>query len=272
MKEKCSVIAEAALAPDREAPLLAAHALVKRYGGFTAVDGMSLTVARGEIAGLIGPNGAGKTTMFDMIAGGQPPDSGHIRIAGRYAERSPAHERIGMGLGRTFQIPRPFPEMSLIENVMLARRDQLGERILPNWLRPGEVARQERETRDKAMAWLDFMTLGRLAREPARHLSGGQRKLLELARVLMADPAIVLLDEPAAGVNPSLLETIVSRILELNARGMTFLVIEHNMDMVARLCGRVVVMANGRQLAMGRPQDVVRDAAVREAYLGGAAA
>ena len=258
-----------AATPGVERPVLVAESLSKRFGGFVAVDGVSLSVAKGEIAGLIGPNGAGKTTMFDLLAGSQRADSGRVLIDGRAVEAFPAHRRIGMGLGRTFQIPRPFPEMSLVENVMLGRQNQRGERVLPNWLAGGRVAREERETHEKAMEWLSFMTLARLARAPARHLSGGQRKLLELARVLMAEPAIILLDEPAAGVNPSLLETIIERILEINRRGVTFFVIEHNMEMVARLCGRVVVMAGGRRLAEGAPGDIARDPAVVEAYLGG---
>lgn len=257
---------------DADAPILAARNLVKRFGAFAAVDGVSLAVRRGEIAGLIGPNGAGKTTLFDLLAGSQQPDSGEILIAGASTRALPAHRRIALGLGRTFQIPRPFPNMSVVENVMLGAQGQRGERIWPNWLTPGRVSREERETHDKAMALLEFMTLARLAREPARMLSGGQRKLLELARVLMAEPSIILLDEPAAGVNPSLLETIIDRILEIHRRGVTFLVIEHNMDMVARLCGRVVVMARGRRLAEGAPSEVARDPAVIEAYLGGSAA
>jgi branched-chain amino acid transport system ATP-binding protein len=248
---------------------LTAVDVVKRFGGVAAVDGVSLSVKGGEIVGLIGPNGAGKTTMFNILAGSLKPSSGRILIGGSPAERLAADRRIGLGLGRTFQIPRPFPEMTLVENVMLGRQHQAGEHILPNWLRPGRVAREERSTFDKAMALLDFVTLAAMAREKARILSGGQRKLLELARILMAEPSIILLDEPAAGVNPSLVEVISERILEINRSGTTFLVIEHNMDLVAKLCGRVLVMATGRLLCEGTPAEIARDLRVAEAYLGG---
>ena len=251
--------------------LLAAKGVVMQFGGMRAVDGMSLELRRGEILGLIGPNGAGKTTMFNLIAGSLKPTSGQIFAGREDVTREPPERRIARGIGRTFQIPRPFAEMTVLENVLTGAQVQAGENILANFISPGRVARQERAAMEKARGLLDFLTLSPLANEPARVLSGGQRKLLELARVLMADPKVILLDEPAAGVNPALLEFIIARILDLNARGATILLIEHNMDMVARLCGRIIVMAQGRLLREGKPDEVARDPAVIEAYLGGAA-
>ena len=253
-------------------PILAARDLVKRFGGIAAVDGVSLSVQQGEIVGLIGPNGAGKTTLFDLLAGEQSPTQGTILLSGQAVERAPPHVRIASGLARTFQIPRPFPGMTVVENVMLGAQGGSGENVLPNWLAPARVAREERAAFKTAMALLDFVTLAGLAHQPARVLSGGQRKLLELARVLMAEPKILLLDEPAAGVNPSLLEIIIARIVEINRRGVSVLLIEHNMEMVARLCGRVIVMAEGRLLREGSPHEIAGDARVIEAYLGGVAA
>ncbi|TGQ68369.1 ABC transporter ATP-binding protein [Mesorhizobium sp. M00.F.Ca.ET.186.01.1.1] len=258
-------------APDARAPVLTAQNVVKRFGGLIAVNDVSFDVHAGEILGLIGPNGAGKTTMFDLLAGSVLPTSGDIVLNGVQVSGEAAHRRIGRGLGRTFQIPRPLPNLTLIENIMLAAQGQAGESLLANFLSPGRVAAQERAGQKKAMELLELVSLARLAHEPARVLSGGQRKLLELARVMMADPAIILLDEPAAGVNATLLEVIIDRIRDINERGITFLLIEHNIDMVTRLCHRVLVMASGQLLSEGTAQEVARDPRVIEAYLGGTA-
>jgi len=252
--------------------MLETRSVSKHFGGVAAVDAVSLKVSAGEVAGLIGPNGAGKTTMFNLLAGSQKPSAGEVLLNGRRIDDLAAHRRLDLGLGRTFQIPRLFGQMSVLENMLTAARGQVGERILPNWLSAAAVRGQERLNVEKAMRLLDFVTLTRLAREPARVLSGGQRKLLELARILMADPKLILLDEPAAGVNPSLLETIIDRIHAINATGVTFLIIEHNMDMVTRLCSRALVMVEGKLLCEGAPREVTRDQRVIDAYLGGAAA
>ncbi len=252
-------------------PVLEARALQMQFQGLKAVDGISLALAPGEMLGLIGPNGAGKTTMFNMLAGSLVPTSGQIMLNGQDVTKDRPEQRLGSGLGRTFQIPRPFAEMTVLENVLTGARDQAGESVFHTWFSPRRVAREERQSVEKARHLLDFLLLSRLEGEPARVLSGGQRKLLELARLLMADPSVLLLDEPAAGVNPSLLEVIMERIQALNAQGKAILLIEHNMDMVSRMCSRVFVMAAGRELAQGAPSDVIRDPRVIQAYLGDAA-
>lgn len=253
------------------AAALEARLLTKRFDGLTVVSDMSLRLGRGEMVGLIGPNGAGKTTMFNLLAGSLRPTSGEIWIGGHEVSGDPPEKRIGYGVARTFQIPRPFSEMSVLENLLVGAQQQQGENLFANFLSPGRVRREEKAALDKARSLLDFVTLSKLAHEPARVLSGGQRKLLELARVLMADPQVILLDEPAAGVNPALLEVIIERVVALNAQGKSILLIEHNMDMVSRLCSRVVAMALGKPLAEGTPADVAANPAVIEAYLGGGA-
>jgi branched-chain amino acid transport system ATP-binding protein len=255
--------------PAQNRARLSIRGLVKRFGANHAVNGVSLAVPAGAIVGLVGPNGAGKTTLFHCVAGHHRPSSGEILLDGR-AIHGLAQDRIAMaGLGRTFQIPRPFPAMSVLENVMVAVKSQPGERVISVLFRPGRVAMHEREARERAMHWIDFVGLAALAAQPARVLSGGQRKLLELARAMVGEPSIVLLDEPAAGVNPVLLDTIMERIEALNANGRTFLIIEHNMDLVQRLCGTVHVMAEGKVIASGVPANVLADKAVVDAYLGG---
>jgi len=251
--------------------MLVANGLTKLFGGVRGVDGVSLTVERGRIVGLIGPNGAGKTTLFNLIAGAIRPTAGTLTLDGTPITGLPPERIFRHGIGRTFQIPRPFASMTVLENAMVGPTGQAGERFWLNWMQPGRVRNQERTLRDRAMHWLAFLTLDGLADQPASRLSGGQRKLLELARVLMAEPQLILLDEPAAGVNPALLELIVDRIAELNRRGTTFLVIEHNMDVVTQLCDPVICMAEGNVLVEGPAVTVRNDPRVIESYLGAAA-
>ena len=248
--------------------MLEVRSVSKHFGGAEVVSDITLKIEQGGIFGLIGPNGAGKTTLFNLIAGTFKPSRGEILLAGAEITGEGAYRRLARGLGRTFQIPRPFAEMTLIENMLTAAQAQSGERLFANWLNPRRVAVEERVNAERAMAHLEFLGLARLAREPARILSGGQRKLLELGRVLMADPRLILLDEPGAGVNPALLDTIIGRVAEINRRGITFLIIEHNMDLVARLCRHVFVLSAGRMLFEGTPSAVIKNPAVLDAYLG----
>ena len=246
--------------------------LVKEFGGLRAVDGVSFTIRPHTITGLIGPNGAGKTTLFNTIAGVHRPTSGSISFLGKQIGGLAPHRIFHSGLVRTFQIPRPFAGMTVLENTMLVPVAQAGERLWNNWIARGQVRAQEQAGRARAREVLDFVGLERLSGEYAKNLSGGQQKLLELARVLMAQPRMILLDEPGAGVNPTLLMTIMDKLRELNARGITFLIIEHNMDLIMTLCNPVLVMAQGRLLLEGPPEAVRNDPRVREAYLGGALA
>ena len=254
------------------APILQVSNLVRRFGALRAVDGVSFAVASGSITGLIGPNGAGKTTLFGMIAGGIQPQGGEIRFGGRLITGHTPDRIFRAGLARTFQIPRPFPRMTVLENVMLAPVRQTGERFWNNWIRAGAV--RTRGAR-RARAGDGGAGLHRPGgpREPTRRaISGGQQKLLELARVLMIEPRLILLDEPAAGVNPTLLETLIETIAALHRRGISFLIVEHNMDVVMQLCRPIVVMAQGRVIFEGEPDGVRADPGVLDAYLGDVAA
>jgi len=251
--------------------LLAVDNITKNFGGHQAVNQVSFSLKAGSIGGLIGPNGAGKTTLFNCLAGFLKPTSGHVLLDGRSITGLASCDVFAAGLARTFQIPRPFPEMSVLDNVMVAATAQAGERFWMNWVRPKLVNRQERQNREAARHWLNFVGLSDLEQKLARILSGGQRKLLELARVMVSKPKLVLLDEPGAGVNPVLLDQIVDKVTALNSAGTTFLIIEHNMDLVASLCNPVMVMAQGRLLMSGDAVAVLNDPRVIEAYLGNAA-
>jgi branched-chain amino acid transport system ATP-binding protein len=248
--------------------LLEAKGLVRAFGRFNAVDGVDLAVTPGTITGLIGPNGAGKSTLFNLIAGALPPTAGVIRFDGADITGLPPNRIFARGLARTFQIPRPFPRMTVLENAMLVPVGQSGERFWSNWIAGARVAREERAIRARAAQALAFCGLGAKLDELAGNLSGGQQKLLELARVMMIDPKLILLDEPAAGVNPVLIETLIEKIVALQAQGVTFLIIEHNMDLVMRICRPVIVMTQGRVIARGSPDAVRNDPRVLDAYLG----
>jgi len=246
--------------------------ITKDFGGLRAVDGVGFTLTRGTITGLIGPNGAGKTTLFNIIAGALKPTSGSIAFEEQRIDGLPPHRIFRRGISRTFQIPKPFGGMTVLENLMVVPLGQSGERFWNTWIGRGTIRAEERRNRDKAREILEFLGLTRLANDAARNLSGGQLKLLELGRALMSDPRLILLDEPGAGVNRTLLGQIVERIAELNRRGITFLIIEHNMDLVMNLCRPIVVMAGGKLLLQGDADTVRRDPRVLDAYLGGALA
>ena len=246
--------------------------VVKRFGGIHAVDGASFGVAEGSITALIGPNGAGKTTLFNVITGFHRGDAGAVRFAGENVLRKPAYAIARRGMVRTFQITKALAAMPVIDNMMLAARDQPGERFRNLFFRPGAVRAREREVREQADELLDVFDLDRLADHYAGTLSGGQRKLLELARALMVQPRLLLLDEPMAGINPTLGRRLLDHMQRLRREeGMTFLFIEHDMEVVMNHADRVIVMAEGRVIAAGEPHHVRADQAVIDAYLGGSA-
>ena len=249
--------------------LLEVSGLVKRFGGHIAVDGATFEVARGSITGLIGPNGAGKTTCFNCIAGALKPDGGRVRFAGEEITGLPPYRVFRRGLTRTFQIPQELGAMTVLENLMVVPEEQVGERIQESWLRPWRVAAQEREIAERAHEVLAEVDLAHEVQNRAGNLSGGQRKLLELGRALMSSPTLILLDEPSAGVNPTLTLRLIERIRALRDRfGITFLVIAHDMDLVLRLSERLIAMADGKVLTAGDPQAVLENAEVQSAYLG----
>jgi branched-chain amino acid transport system ATP-binding protein len=248
-------------------PILVADGVTRRYGGLTAVDVDHLEVQRGVITSLIGPNGAGKTTFFNLLCGFDRPDRGHWTFEGQRADGVRPHVLARRGMVRTFQLTKTLARMTVLDNMMLAGRDQRGEGFLRSFAARGWRA-QEHENLDRARDLLARFKLDHLADEYAAGLSGGQRKLLEMARSLMAEPSLVMLDEPMAGVNPALTQSLPAHLPALRYVGMTVLFVEHDLAVIMTISDWVVCMAEGRIIAEGRPSDIAGNAAVIEAYLG----
>jgi branched-chain amino acid transport system ATP-binding protein len=250
--------------------LLEANNLRKTFGGIVAVDDVSFEVDRTEIVGVIGPNGAGKSTMFKLLAGFHKPDEGTVVFDGEDVTDLPPNERTQRGLVRTFQIAQELTGMRVMDNMLLASQNHPGEKVLAAAANTSSVRDFEGDARDRAEELLKFLELWELRDEYAGNLSGGQRKLLELGRALMADPELLLLDEPMAGVNPDLTDRLLQRIMDLrDERDMTFLVVEHDIEAIMRISDTVVGMHDGTVLSKGTPEEVQSDEQMLEAYLGG---
>jgi len=259
------------LSPNDNHPILSVQNVVKHFGGIKAVDGISFDVAPYRITGLIGPNGAGKTTLFNCISGYYRVDGGEIHFLGERIENLSLHQTFHKGLCRTFQISRELKLMTVIENLMLVPAGQQGEKLWRTWFLPRTVKKQEIEIRDKALQILENLGLLHLKDEYAGNLSGGQKRLMELGRTMMADPRMILFDEPGAGVNPSERRTLADRIRKLvSESGTSVLLIGHEMELVMDICNPIIVMERGKKLTEGTPEEIRSDERVLEVYLGGA--
>lgn len=248
--------------------LLQATNLSKSFGGIKAVDNACLQVEKGSITGLIGPNGAGKTTLFNLLANFIKADHGEILFDHEPIHHLPSHQIAKRGFIRTFQVARVLSRLSVLENMLLATPNQTGENFVQVWLQQKKLRVEERANKARAMDILESVGLAAKAHDYAGALSGGQRKLLEMGRTLMTNPKLILLDEPAAGVNPTLINQICEHIVNWNQQGISFLIIEHNMDVIMSLCDRVWVLAEGTNLASGTPAEIQSNDLVLEAYLG----
>lgn len=249
--------------------ILTVSDIYKSYGGVTAVNGASFDVREGTITGLIGPNGAGKSTTVNLISGAERARSGSIRFCGHEVTKLQPHQIARLGLIRTFQISRELQRLTVLENLMLAPQNQFGEKSWTALFSRKRIRYEEQQHLHKALDTLDRFALLPLKDEYAGNLSGGQKKLLDLARALMASPTMLLLDEPMAGVNPTLTKSLQEHIVALNKEGVTFLLIEHNLSVVEAICDHVVVMAEGKVLAEGKMEKLRDNEEVVSAYLGG---
>lgn len=249
--------------------VLEVSGLEKSFGGLVVTDDVSLAVESGSITGMIGPNGAGKSTLFNLISGFYEPDGGTVTVNGTDVTGKEPNRIVREGLLRTFQTPRQLEGMTVREAMLVGAQSQLGESIVPLWISGSDVTREERANLERAMELLEFFQIDHLASEPTTSLSGGQMKLLALARALMADPDVLLLDEPVAGINPTLVNDIAGFIEQLNEeQGYTFFIIEHDIDFLMGLAEDVIVLNQGRVLLEGEPDVVQSDERVINAYLG----
>jgi branched-chain amino acid transport system ATP-binding protein len=242
--------------------LLEIQGLTKRFFTFSALSGVSLDVERGEILGIIGPNGSGKTTLFNCVTGVLPPSGGRVRFKGEDITGLSPDAVYRRGIARTFQLIQLFPEMTILENMLMAAQEKQGT------LLGRLVHREDAGATDRALGLLEYLGIASLKDNLASNLSYGQQKLLDFGMALMPEPEVILLDEPLAGVNPTMIKSLVGHILALNARGHTFVVIEHNMEVVMSLCRRIVVLSQGERIAEGTPAEVADNPLVLDAYFG----
>nr|WP_240148301.1 ABC transporter ATP-binding protein [Diaminobutyricibacter tongyongensis] len=252
-----------------ESAALACVDLHKSFGGAKAVNGATFAVPEGSVTALIGPNGAGKTTVVNILSGAMASDTGSVTIGDQDVTRLPTHKRADLGMVRTFQLSREFGGLTVFENLMVAARRQRGESLIDIYFRPRLVASQQKEITARAAAVLAQYGLYEVRDEWARALSGGQKRLLEISRAVMAEPKILLLDEPMAGVNPVLIDRIGDHILDLRKTGVTVMMVEHNLAVVEKICDHVIVLAEGRTLATGQMSELRDNTEVVRAYLGG---